>query len=669
MNLIYNNGAFDFIGANGEGWKGLQFELNGVLSSELSCVSNTVLAGGGEVILEGEGHRETLRFTVDSERCTLTVSRSIINTGTAALPFNTVSDGILEENGALEFSIKLKPIDFYKLRYFHSSNIRTEKFPRFRVEHPYVRCIPYDAVHFNHDEANHVPAFGVSCDREYSTVLVQGDLNQVQFERSWELGLEGSSKDSKVKTYKGLQRYTLSEGFELQSGESVEVSRVFYQIQKNAHPQYAFDDYNAELAKHHQFCGPNSPMLREGVFCTWNYGTFGNISEQLILERAAALAKNVPNCTHFLIDDGYQALRNTYNNPNAGIDSFYPVPSDGYDKDKFPNGMKVVADGIRQLGLKPCIWLAPKVYLSSPLAAEKPEWLLKDKDGSVELIGDSTFLDLSHAEARDFYIKVIDALFVEWGFEGIKYDFMTQWFLMEKIRYGYNSGLEWRDFAFSEIRKRIGKDGLFMTCIAFSAGNPFPGINADCYRAGFDIHDGTWAEQVRACSGTLAQIMQKGKQTYLLNMDSLGFGDNPEHEQVFRLNWCFITQGIMELGGVLEDHTPEQFAIFNKMLKNCDRGNKVHILDERVFTGETLPEVIQVKYSEEGPMKAAGIKQHIALFNWSDEPKLISVSVVKAGLTEKDELLDFWSGQSVECNGNFLSVELAAHASSLIEIS
>jgi hypothetical protein len=668
MIFTYDKGGFSFTDDHNAGWKNMLFELNGTLSSTLKCVKENIDANGGEVVLEGASHSENIIFTVDDKQQALVVSRVITNTTGQPLPFDSVSDGILDQEGQINFAGQFKLIDYYKLRYFHSSNIKTEKFPRFRVEHPYVKCIPYDPVHFNHDEANHLPVFGVTCDREYSAVLVQGDLNQVMFERSWELGLEGPSKESKIKTCKGLQRYTLSNGFELRAGESVEVSKVFYQLKNDCHPQYAFDDYVSKLSEFNSFQGATSKMLNEGVFCTWNYGTFANITEESILKRAKAMADHMPNCTHFLIDDGFQALRETYDNPNAGIDSFYPIPSEGYDKKKFPNGMKVVADGIREMGLKPCIWLAPKVYLASPLAKEKPEWLLKDKNGSVELIGDTTFLDLSNEEAREFYLKVLDALFVEWGFEGIKYDFMTQWFLMEDSRFGHNSGVEWRDFAFSEIRKRIGDDGFFMTCIAFSAGNPFPGLNADSYRCGFDIHDGTWNEQVRACSGTMAQTMVKGKDTFLLNMDSIGFGDNPINEQYFRLNWCFITQGILEFGGVLEDHTPEQFAIFNKLLENADRGNKVHILDDKAFTGEPLPEIMQVKYTDDGPMMQAGVKQHIAFFNWSDDPQLISVSLEKAGLTDHENISDFWISESVEVNGRFVSVELPPHSSALYKI-
>jgi hypothetical protein len=671
MTFTFKNGRFSFVDESGAGWQNFSFELNGVRSDSLPTVSENLSETGGTVVLGGDGVEQELTFTVDDKRKSLIVSRVLKNTGSAPLAITSMSDGLLDPSGAVSLGMELTAIDNFRVRYFHSSNVRTEKFPRFRVEHPYVRCIPYDAVHFNHDEANHLPAFGI-CDADYQVVLVEGDLNQVKFERSWELGLERHDETANSngipRTCRGIQRHTLTEGYVVAPGESVELSRVFYQIKNKCTPNVAFADYVDVLSTQHTFRGHSSPMRHAGVYCTWNYGTFGNITEEIILKRAKVLAENIPNCTHFLIDDGYQALRETYDNRNAGIDSFYPVPSEGYDKVKFPNGMKVIADGIRELGLNPCIWLSPKVYLASPLAQEKPHWLLRDKNGSAELIGKSSFLDLSNPEAREYYLKVLDALFVEWGFTGVKYDFMTQWFLLEQSRFQYNSGIQWRDFAFSEIRKRIGDDGFFMTCIAFSAGNPFPGLNADSYRCGFDIHDGTWHEQVRACSGTLPQLLIEGKKTLLLNMDSAGFSEIPENEQRFRFTWNFITQGILEIGGKLENHTEAQFEMFNRLLANADRGNQVTCLDEKAFCGEPLPEILQVHYPQDSRMRKAGVQQHLAFFNWSQDPKCLCLAIDKAQIDRRSLITDFWSDGRIELHDDFIHVILAPHSAKLLTI-
>ncbi len=96
--------------------------------------------------------------------------------------------------------------------------------------------------------------------------------------------------------------------------------------------------------------GARTRARHEAVYCTWNYGGYADVNEENILLRARILAENIPGCTHFLIDDGYQAKRN---DRNAGICSFYPVPRDGYDREKFPGGTAAIAAALelKQRGL------------------------------------------------------------------------------------------------------------------------------------------------------------------------------------------------------------------------------------------------------------------------------------------------------------------------------
>ncbi|MBQ1432352.1 MAG: alpha-galactosidase, partial [Ruminococcus sp.] len=65
----------------------------------------------------------------------------------------------------------------------------------------------------------------------------------------------------------------------------------------------------------------------------------------------------------FQIDDGWQ----------TAVGDWLSV-----DKQKFPEGMKVIADRIREKGYIPGIWMAPFVCeKDSVMFAEHPDWLLK----------------------------------------------------------------------------------------------------------------------------------------------------------------------------------------------------------------------------------------------------------------------------------------------------
>ena len=294
MNFSYQNGRFSFLDENGSGWNSLLFEFNGQLSPSFSCTQQQINKEGGEVILEGEAHREILRFSVDAGRSALRVSRTLVNTGPTPLPVDSVRDGVLDKEASLRLPGEYRPIDYYRIRYFHASNCRTEQFPRFRAEHPYLRCVPYEPLHFNHDEANHLPAFGICCEREESAILIEGDLNQLRLERSWELGIEGTAGDGMIRHYQGIQRYTLSDRLILPPGESIEVSHVFYQLKQQARPQDAFEDYIDTLGELHAFRGSRTRMRSEGIYCTWNYGVYDNINEVNILKRARLLREKDP---------------------------------------------------------------------------------------------------------------------------------------------------------------------------------------------------------------------------------------------------------------------------------------------------------------------------------------------------------------------------------------
>ncbi|MBN2641803.1 MAG: alpha-galactosidase [Victivallales bacterium] len=655
MNAVINieSGRWSF-GTEVSGWQGMGFELNGETSGAMKC--NVARGNDGSQImtLTGKAGTQIIRFEPRADDA-LVITRVLRNTGTEALRVESASDGIVDDFG----KIILETIHEYTLRYMHSSNVRTEKYPDSRPEYPLIRPVPYRPKRFNIGEGNHIPAF-VICDEDYKALLVEGDLDQTRFERSWELGLDGNGdkKNKLIRTCRGIQTYPLAEAFELAVGEEITLSRVFYQILENTHPQDAYAGYVEELNRLYSFQGQHSPMLHGAVFCTWNYGTLRNIDEQLIVNRARALAERVPECTHFLIDDGYQKNRGTRNGP---LDCFYPDLD--CDRDRFPRGMKYVADEIRATGLTPCIWLSPAVYLDSQLAQEHPEWLLKDASGNPALLGKSTFLDVSVPEAREFLLKVFDLLFVQWGYKGVKFDFMTHWFTLASACFANGgSGPEWRDFVFGEIRKRIGNDGLFMTCIAMSMGNPFPGLNADCYRCGCDIHDGTWAEQLRACKATLPQILLEGRKTFLLNMDSAGFGDVPENEQLFRLTWIFITQGIIELGGAVENMPDKQIALWCKLLARIDRGHRVQCLDRRAFTGDAFPETLLVEYPLDSLTRRDGVKAHLACFNWDSKPRDVRSEIFNAGFGDTT-LTDMWSGEKAD-----LDRPLAGHSALLLEV-
>jgi len=659
VSLIVAEGAWSFLSAEGAGWRNITFQFGGIDSSLVDCQVKED-SDAINMILTRATVRENIEFKVDVNSSSLRIRRSIANTSGQPVALRDITDG---KNSAAA-AVIYPDMSPYSVCYLHGSNQRKEAYPRSRPEYPFIRQVPYQARSFGVDDANTFPAW-ILFDEGYNWLLLEGDLNQKMFVREWTLGLDGKNNNELVGTYLGQLRAPMTDGIHIAPGDTVEVSNVFYQILVSTHPQDAFSGYLRALDDLHKFAGPLSPMRHGSIYCTWNYGIMDEIEEGMLSCRAALIAARLKCCTHFLIDDGFQKDRNKR---PAGIDSFYPIPSESFDKRKFPSGMRAMADVISKQGLVPCIWLSPRIYLDSKLAKDHPDWLLLDESGSPELIGQTTFLDLSSSSAREFYLSVLDCILLDWGYRGIKFDFMTQWFSLESGRYrDGRTGVQWRDYVFGEIRKRIGPNGLLMTCIAMSMGNPFLGLYADSYRCGCDIHSGSWREQVKACKATLPQLLIEGRRTSLLNMDSAGFGEATWDEQIFRLTWIFITQGIIEIGGEIEKMDATQISLLNKLCFNADRGHKVRCLDERAFTGEGLPQILQVEYPPQSLLARRGIRSHIAFFNWQEDVQSIGASNSRLDIKDTDSLFNYWTAEALLVS-QLSSNLLAPHSALLVEV-
>ncbi len=109
--------------------------------------------------------------------------------------------------------------------------------------------------------------------------------------------------------------------------------------------------------------------------------------------------------------------------------------------ERFPHGMKWLAEKIKGFGFKPGLWISPYV-ISEPtdLFQKHPEWLLKKSDDTIKRIGNwegeipdwainenpkRYCLDITHPEAAKWMSNLFDTIANQWGYEMIKIDFMA----------------------------------------------------------------------------------------------------------------------------------------------------------------------------------------------------------------------------------------------------
>lgn len=213
---------------------------------------------------------------------------------------------------------------------------------------------------------------------------------------------------------------------------------------------YFEGDYEEVFDKY--FAMWKMPETRHGMmsgYTSW-YNYFQNITEDIIIRDLNGLDPYKDQVNIFQIDDGYETFIGDWLDPNP---------------DKFPNGMKYIADEIHKKGYKAGIWLAPfNCQKISRMAKEHPDWLIKHENGKPMIgciaWGGAYTFDIYNEEVRAYLKKVFDVVLNDWGYDMVKLDFLYSQCI--KPRHGKSRGEIMCD-AMEFLRECVG-DKLFLGC-------------------------------------------------------------------------------------------------------------------------------------------------------------------------------------------------------------
>jgi alpha-galactosidase len=161
--------------------------------------------------------------------------------------------------------------------------------------------------------------------------------------------------------------------------------------------------------------GERSPV----GWCSWYYYFTGVRETDVVanLQPLADLRERVP-CDYVMIDDGYQRAIGDWFETNQ----------------KFPHGMRWLAERIRAAGFDAGIWTAP--FLVRPearLFRERPEWLLRTPAGRPRRAcwnpmwsaGRPAYaLDTTHPGVLEWLAELARTLVHQWGYRILKLDFL-----------------------------------------------------------------------------------------------------------------------------------------------------------------------------------------------------------------------------------------------------
>lgn len=166
--------------------------------------------------------------------------------------------------------------------------------------------------------------------------------------------------------------------------------------------------------KYFEILGVKKPKAkRAGGYTTW-YNYYSHISEGIVLRDLESLSAIEAPVTFFQIDDGYQTAVGDWLSINP---------------EKFPKGMKFVADRIHEKGMKAGIWLAPLgCQYRSAVAKNHPDWLIRYPNGRPVHCGFNWggfyALDIEKPEVREYIKNFFDVVLNDWGYDMVKLDFL-----------------------------------------------------------------------------------------------------------------------------------------------------------------------------------------------------------------------------------------------------
>lgn len=234
-------------------------------------------------------------------------------------------------------------------------------------------------------------------------VLLAGSLRGDRFFFAVEYALD--EEETRIRSL--ALRFDL-EATLLEPGERVELPPLLFVAGANATDlaeRYA-DEVAAEM-------GARVPDHVPTGWCSWYY-FYNRVSEADIVANLAEMIREKHPAEYVQIDDGFQSHTGDWLTPN----------------EKFPAGMKALADRIREAGYSPGLWLAPFVLKEdSDALREHPDMVLRTTTGETVFVptwlGRCAVLDCTNPEAEAWLRLVIRTVVREWGYEYLKLDALS----------------------------------------------------------------------------------------------------------------------------------------------------------------------------------------------------------------------------------------------------
>ena len=140
--------------------------------------------------------------------------------------------------------------------------------------------------------------------------------------------------------------------------------------------------------------------------------SFFNFNEKKILEIAKA-TRDI-GAEMFVLDDGWFGKRD---DDSSSLGDWF------VNKNKFPNGLKGLSNGIKNRGMKFGIWIEPEmVSVDSDLYRAHPDWCIHVPGRIRTETRNQLTLDLSRKEVCDYIVEAVSKVLDEAPISYVKWD-------------------------------------------------------------------------------------------------------------------------------------------------------------------------------------------------------------------------------------------------------
>ena len=337
------------------------------------------------------------------------------------------------------------------------------------------------------------------------------------------------------------------------------------------------------------------------------------------------------------------------NSDQLPVCDFYNMDLEVNEK-QFPKGMKKLADDIRALGFRPGLWMAPFGTGNAEFYKAHKSWFLHNRDGApIRSWNGQYTLDPTVKEAREHLKKIFRKASREWGYEFFKIDGMS----------GRNSGYcahlyerpEVRacfkdpscpnpfELCVQAFREGIGDDRVFLACQGHSSGAE--AAYADASRLGADIvhpNEPVKWENVLNQGGCLMNQVFTHNIVMVADPDTLLVHDLPPEEARTSATIVALPGQLTFFGDKLAGLSDGQMKILQQTLPVAD------VRPGSLYPYFSMLPVWNLRVHHD----ALGDYNVIALFNWSDETKVIPATATELGIDPSAGYTgyEFWTGKA-----------------------